>query len=78
VFAKRELIWDGLKLRQGSKRGRILAAVEPDANRTGMWRVHSGSKVSDMANLSRAKDAAVSLALSELNGVQHDRDGAVQ
>jgi hypothetical protein len=68
VFARQELIWDGLRLRLGSKRGRILAAVERDANWPKMWRVRHGDRVSDMANLTRAKDAAILIASSELNG----------
>jgi hypothetical protein len=45
-----------------------MATVEEDANWAGMWRVRFGGKLSDMANLSRAKDAAISLVLRELNG----------
>jgi hypothetical protein len=48
-----------------------MAMVEPDANWPGMWRVRFGGRLSDMANLSRAKDAAISLVLSELNGGAH-------
>jgi hypothetical protein len=44
-----------------------MATVEADTNWPGMWRVRFGDKLSDMANLSRAKDAAISLVLSELN-----------
>jgi hypothetical protein len=32
-----------------------------------MWRVRHGGKLTDMVNLSRAKDAAISIALAELN-----------
>jgi hypothetical protein len=32
--------------------------VEPDATYAGMWRVRRGGQLSDMANVSRAKDAA--------------------
>jgi hypothetical protein len=35
-----------------------VATVEADANWPGMWRVRFGAKLSDMTNLSRAKDAA--------------------
>jgi hypothetical protein len=48
-----------------------MATVEEDANWPGMWRVRFGGKLSDMANLSRAKDAAIFLALSKLNGGSH-------
>jgi hypothetical protein len=44
-----------------------MARVEADAKWPGMWRVGFGGKLSDMANLSRAKDAAISLVLGELN-----------
>ena len=33
--------------------------VKPDAKYPQMWRIHYQGKVSDMVNLSRAKDAAV-------------------
>jgi hypothetical protein len=44
-----------------------MAVIEPDANWPGMWRVRSGGMLSDMANLSRAKDAAISIVLRGLN-----------
>jgi hypothetical protein len=44
-----------------------MATIEEDANWPGMWRVRFGGKLSDMVNLSRAKDAAVSMVLRELN-----------
>jgi hypothetical protein len=44
-----------------------MATIEPHANWPGMWRVWFGGKLSDMANLSRAKDAAASMVLRELN-----------
>jgi hypothetical protein len=62
-----DLVWDGLALRPGTKRGRVLATVEPDSKCPGMYRVHHDGKVTDMVNLSRAKDAAISIALSKLN-----------
>lgn len=33
--------------------------VQPDGQWSGMWRVHQGDRVSEMVNLSRAKDAAM-------------------
>lgn len=33
--------------------------VAPDDRWPGMWRIHHGDRVSDMVNLSRAKDAAM-------------------
>jgi hypothetical protein len=65
-FGTDELVWDKLELRLGSG-GRVLAMVEPDGNWSGMWRVRSSGTLTDMANLSRAKDAALSIALRELN-----------
>jgi hypothetical protein len=44
-----------------------MATVEADANWPGMWRVRFGGMLSDMANLSRARDAAISIVLRELN-----------
>jgi hypothetical protein len=42
--------------------------VVPDATYPGMWRIrHSDGRLSDFVNLSRAKDAAISLALGILN-----------
>ena len=70
-FGSNELIWDGLQLRLRWLGGPVMATVEEDANWPGMWRVRFGGKLSDMANLSRAKDAAISLVLSELNGGSH-------
>ena len=66
-FGTNELVWDGLQLRLRSVGGPVMARVEADAKWPGMWRVGFGGKLSDMANLSRAKDAAISLVLGELN-----------
>jgi hypothetical protein len=67
-YRARELVWDGLTLRLG--RGRVLATVEPDSKWPGMYRVHHDGNVSDMVNLTRAKDAAKSIALSQLNSAK--------
>jgi hypothetical protein len=64
-YRSHELNWDGLQLKLG--RGRVVATVEPDSKWPGMYRVRCGGKLSDMVNLTRAKDAARSLALMELN-----------
>jgi hypothetical protein len=45
----------------------MMATVEEDTNCAGMWRVRFGGVLSEMANLSRAKDAAISIVLRELN-----------
>jgi hypothetical protein len=44
-----------------------MVTLEPDASWRGMWRVRFGGKLSDMVKLSRAKDAAASMVLRELN-----------
>lgn len=36
--------------------------VQPAGQCPGMWRVHQGDRVSDLVNLSRAKDAAIGWA----------------
>jgi hypothetical protein len=42
---------------------RLLAAVKPDKDWPGLWRVHlPDGRITDMVNLTRAKDAALSLA----------------
>ena len=64
-FGRNDFVWDGLKLKLGA---RVTATIEPDANWPGMWRVRFGGMLSDMANLSRAKDAAISIVLRSLNG----------
>jgi hypothetical protein len=49
-------------------RGKPLATVEPDTQYAGMWRIHMPDGwVSDMANLSRAKEAAIRSVLFVLN-----------
>jgi hypothetical protein len=57
--------WDGYQLRLAS--GRLLATIEPDAQ-TDLYRVRMpDGHVTDLLNLSRAKDAATTLALAALN-----------
>ena len=46
---------------------RVVATIEPDSKWSGMWRVRCSGSLTDMVNLSRAKDAAISAALSDLN-----------
>jgi hypothetical protein len=49
-------------------RGQPLATVEPEAQHVGMWRVRMPDGwVSDMANLARAKDAAIRSVLFVFN-----------
>jgi hypothetical protein len=63
-FGRNDLVWDGRNLKLGA---RVMATIEPDANWPKMWRVRFGGMLSDMANLSRAKDAAISIVLRGLN-----------
>jgi hypothetical protein len=60
-------IAEGFALRLNGK-GRPLAHVVPDGRYAGMWRIqHRDGHLSDMINLARAKDAALSVALGILN-----------
>ena len=56
-----DFVWDGPNLRLYSIRGRIVATIVPDSEWAGMWQVKIGAEISDMVNLTRAKDAARSL-----------------
>jgi hypothetical protein len=68
IHANDELYWNGNHLRLRSRSGRILATVIPDARWPGMWRVKlPNGFLSDLVNLSRAKDAATALVLAALN-----------
>ena len=68
MYDRQDLIWDGRQLRLFSSRGLVLATIEPDLTWPGMWRVRlPDGYLTDMVNLSRAKDAAASLALGVLN-----------
>jgi hypothetical protein len=65
VFASSDLTWRGDKL---CLSGKALVVVVPDENYSGMWRIQTGTKLSDMVNRSRARDAARSVAVALLNG----------
>jgi hypothetical protein len=80
IVGRDRLAWhragDILSLRRG-RSAAILAAVETDPKWAGMFRVRCGGELSDMVNLTRAKDAAVVLALRSLNSkVQEKPPGA--
>jgi len=62
-----------LLLRQGSKLP--VKSVVPDQVYPHMWRIQSrDGQLSDMVNLSRARDAAITLALSEyIEGTRVER-----
>jgi hypothetical protein len=62
-----DLTWDGTTLRQ-RRGGRVMATIVPDNTWPGTWRVRMpDGRLTDMVNLTRAKDAALSLALAALN-----------
>jgi hypothetical protein len=69
IWGRRDLAW----YRDGddwviSGRGGPLFRVVPDGRFAGMWRVvDDRGGLSDLANLTRARDAAASLALATLN-----------
>jgi hypothetical protein len=66
IYGHQDLHWEGHRLRLVT--GRLLATVEPDGHWVGMYRVRfRDGHLTDMVNLTRAKDAAVSLALADLN-----------
>jgi hypothetical protein len=73
VTGRDRLVWrtDGRALSLHLHRSRrALIRVEPDGRWPGMFRIRSADGLSDMTNLSRAKDAAVATALRSLNTVQ--------
>ena len=68
MFGRQDLIWDGSQLQLLSNRSLVRASIEPDQTKPGMWRVRlPDGHLTDMFNVSRAKDAAASLALGVLN-----------
>jgi hypothetical protein len=67
IYNSTDLVWRGPELQLGNS-GSLLAIIVPDADWPGMWRVHTPKgHITDMVNLTRAKDAAKTLALTELN-----------
>ena len=66
IYGRGDLKWKDRELRLVT--GRLLATVEPDTKWAGMYRARlPDGHVTDMVNISRAKDAAISLALTDLN-----------
>jgi hypothetical protein len=62
-----ELRWRGLALYLGRRATGFVVVLDPV--HAHMWRVrYPDGQLSDLLNLSRAKDAAVGLALAVLNG----------
>jgi hypothetical protein len=67
VWTNRELGWRGNRLVLNG-RGAPLAEIVPEPQWKGMWRVRlPDGTLSDMVNITRARDAARSLALLALN-----------
>jgi hypothetical protein len=65
MYDRQDLNWRGYNLRLGR---RVVATVEPDAKWPKMYRVRlPDGDLTDMVNLTRARDAAISLALEKLN-----------
>ncbi len=76
-YATAELKWrkaeDGYALHLGRSK-QALVSVVPDAVYPGMWRMRrADGSLTDMSNISWAKDAALSIALGVLN--HHDQTG---
>jgi hypothetical protein len=65
-YSGHNLRWDGDHLRLNS--GRVVAMVEADGEWPNMYRVRlpDGHRT-DMCNRTRARDAAISMALAALN-----------
>ena len=74
VWSRKDLNWQGNVLRAGRVE---LAEIEPDDLWPGLWRVITPSGVSDLVNLSRARDAAVALSLAALNK-SHNQETALE
>ena len=67
MYGRENLRWDGNDLYLG-RSSNLLCSVVPDERYAGMWRVkYTDGRMSDMVNLSRARDAAISSSLSKLN-----------
>jgi hypothetical protein len=59
------LRWHGLQLRHGE---RVVAMLVPEKDYPKLYRIHlPDGRLTDMVNLTRAKDAAAALALAVVN-----------
>jgi hypothetical protein len=66
TYNSRDLSWRGNDLRRVGKT--TVVSIVPDQTYAGMWRIaHPDGRLSDMVNRTRAKDAAVTIALGILN-----------
>jgi hypothetical protein len=79
-WGRRDLTWheeSGVPVLRRGKCGSLLALVIPDQRFEGMYHfVDLRGRQSDMANLTRIKDAAVSVALANLNRPMKTQDSA--
>jgi hypothetical protein len=74
IYGLQDIRWEGHRLRLST--GGLLATVEPDGHWAGMYRVRfPNGHLTDMVNLTRAKDAAIVLALTNLNN-KPDKEAA--
>jgi len=72
IIASHQLQWRQSKSSRSlhlNGAGPALARLVPDTV-TGLWRVSCDGQLSDIVNLSRATDAAISLALASLKSSQ--------
>jgi hypothetical protein len=66
TYNSRDLSWRGNDLRRVGKT--TVVSIVPDQTYAGMWRIaHPDGRLSDMVNRTRAKDAAVTIALGIVN-----------
>jgi hypothetical protein len=67
IYSTKSLEWKGDGLHLHGK-GKPIVTIVPDGKYPNMWRVcHPDGRLTDMVNRTRAKDAAVSIALGILN-----------
>lgn len=66
-YRREALVWQGLRLRLRVS-DRTLALLKPDTDHPNLYRVCILDHVSDLTNLTRAREAAVAFALETLNG----------
>ena len=68
IYSTKSLEWKGDGLHLHGK-GKPVVTIVPDGKYPIMWRVRlPDGRLTDMINRTRAKDAAVSIALGILNG----------
>jgi hypothetical protein len=76
IYSTNSLEWRGDGLHLHGK-GKPVMTIEPDAKYPAMWRVQlPDGHLTDMVNRTRAKDAAMSIALGILNKPADERKAA--